>query len=160
MPYVPLLERPAQVDSESGMTVLQDTAHIYRMYVRSSCFVWNQLQLLLSAFSPACKGSAQRSGTAAVYHHICGQYSLITFNIRGLYGSWEETIRHAAFQVSSIMTTTGFASTDFDLWPGFSKALLLCLMFVGACAGSTAGGLKMGRLLLILKTCAEISAEF
>ena len=76
---------------------------------------------------------------------------LITFNIRGLYGSWEETIRHAAFQVSSIMTTTGFASTDFDLWPGFSKALLLCLMFVGACAGSTAGGLKMGRLLLILK---------
>lgn len=49
------------------------------------------------------------------------------------------------------MTTTGFASTDFDLWPGFSKALLLCLMFVGACAGSTAGGLKMGRLLLILK---------
>ena len=76
---------------------------------------------------------------------------LITFNVRGLYGSWEETIRHAAFQVSSIMTTTGFASTDFDLWPGFSKALLLCLMFVGACAGSTAGGLKMGRLLLILK---------
>ena len=59
---------------------------------------------------------------------------LITFNVRGLYGSWEETIRHAAFQVSSIMTTTGFASTDFDLWPGFSKALLLCLMFVGACA--------------------------
>lgn len=46
---------------------------------------------------------------------------LITFNIRGLYGSWEETIRHAAFQVSSIMTTTGFASTDFDLWPGFRK---------------------------------------
>ena len=50
------------------------------------------------------------------------------------------------------MTTTGFASTDFDLCNlGFSKALLLCLMFVGACAGSTAGGLKMGRLLLILK---------
>ena len=80
---------------------------------------------------------------------------LITFNVRGLYGSWEETIRHAAFQVSSIMTTTGFASTDFDLWPGFSKALLLCLMFVGACAGSTAGGLKMGRLLLILKKPAQ-----
>lgn len=85
---------------------------------------------------------------------------LITFNVRGLYGSWEETIRHAAFQVSSIMTTTGFASTDFDLWPGFSKALLLCLMFVGACAGSTAGGLKMGRLLLILKTCAEYPQNF
>lgn len=76
---------------------------------------------------------------------------LITFNVRGLYGSLGETIRHAAFQVSSIMTTTGFATTDFDLWPSFSKALLLCLMFIGGCAGSTAGGLKMGRMLLILK---------
>lgn len=76
---------------------------------------------------------------------------LITLNVRGLYGSLGETVRHAAFQVSSIMTTTGFATTDFDLWPSFSKALLLCLMFIGGCAGSTAGGLKMGRMLLVLK---------
>ena len=76
---------------------------------------------------------------------------LITFNVRGLYGSLGETVRHAAFQVASIMTTTGFATTDFDLWPSFSKALLLCLMFIGGCAGSTAGGLKMGRMLLVLK---------
>ena len=76
---------------------------------------------------------------------------LITMNVRGLYGSLGETVRHAAFQVSSIMTTTGFATTDFDLWPSFSKSLLLCLMFIGGCAGSTAGGLKMGRMLLVLK---------
>lgn len=76
---------------------------------------------------------------------------LITLNVRGLYGSLGETVRHAAFQVSSIMTTTGFATTDFDLWPSFSKSLLLCLMFIGGCAGSTAGGLKMGRMLLVLK---------
>ena len=77
---------------------------------------------------------------------------LIVLDIRSLYGSLEETVRHAAFQVSSIMTTTGFATTDFDLWPDFSKALLLMLMVVGACAGSTGGGLKCARVLLIFKS--------
>jgi len=78
--------------------------------------------------------------------------TLIVLNTRSLYSSWEETIRHAAFQVSSIMTTTGFATTDFDLWPSFSKALLLMLMVVGACAGSTGGGLKCSRVLLLFKS--------
>ncbi|MBE6631533.1 MAG: TrkH family potassium uptake protein [Ruminococcaceae bacterium] len=75
----------------------------------------------------------------------------IFLNIHGLYDTLGETVRHAAFQVSSIMTSTGFASTDFNLWPPFSKAILLSLMLVGACAGSTGGGLKYARLLLLLK---------
>ena len=82
---------------------------------------------------------------------ILGSTVLITLNIRGLYGSLGETIRHAAFQVGSIITTTGFATTDFDLWPSFSKTILLCLMVVGACAGSTGGGLKVARVLLLFK---------
>lgn len=82
---------------------------------------------------------------------ILGSILLITLNIRGLYDSLGETLRHAAFQVSSIITTTGFATTDFDLWPSFSKTILLCLMVVGACAGSTGGGLKVARVLLLLK---------
>ena len=82
---------------------------------------------------------------------VLGSTLLITLNTRGLYGTLEETIRHAAFQVSSIVTTTGYATTDFDLWPSFSKTILLCLMVVGASAGSTGGGLKVGRLLLLLK---------
>ena len=77
--------------------------------------------------------------------------ALIVLDIRDLYGTLEETIRHAAFQVGSIITTTGYATTDFDLWPSFSRTLLLCLMVVGACAGSTGGGLKVARLLLLLK---------
>ena len=77
---------------------------------------------------------------------------LITLNTFSLYNSLGETIRHAAFQVSSIMTTTGFATTDFDLWPSFSKAILLMLMVVGASAGSTGGGLKVARVLLIFKS--------
>ena len=83
---------------------------------------------------------------------ILGCVLLIVLDLRGYYGSLSETIRHAAFQVSSIITTTGYATTDFDLWPSFSKALLIGLMIVGACAGSTGGGLKCSRLLLLLKS--------
>ena len=83
---------------------------------------------------------------------VFGSIALIVWNLRGFYPTFRETVRHAAFQVSSIITTTGFATTDFDLWPSFSKTILLCLMVVGACAGSTGGGLKVARLLLLLKT--------
>ena len=83
---------------------------------------------------------------------ILGAVALIVLDLRGYYATLSETIRHAAFQVSSIITTTGFATTDFDLWPSFSKAILIGLMIVGACAGSTGGGLKCSRLLLLLKS--------
>ncbi len=76
---------------------------------------------------------------------------LITLNLRGFYPTFSETVRHAAFQVSSIMTTTGFSTTDFDAWPAFSKVVLLCLMIIGACAGSTGGGVKCIRWLLLFK---------
>ena len=76
---------------------------------------------------------------------------LIIWNLRGYYDTLEETVRHAAFQVASIISSTGYATTDFDLWPGFSKAILLFLMVIGACAGSTGGGFKCGRALLVVK---------
>ena len=78
--------------------------------------------------------------------------ALIALNVHSIYGTWGETIRHAAFQVSSIITTTGYATTNFDAWPSFSKALILLLMITGACAGSTAGGYKMARVLLAFKS--------
>ena len=83
---------------------------------------------------------------------VFGAIILIVLNLRGFYDTLEETIRHAAFTVSSIITTTGFATTDFDLWPAFSKAIIMLLMIVGACAGSTGGGLKVARLLLLMKS--------
>ena len=83
---------------------------------------------------------------------ILGSILLITLNIRNLYGTLEETIRHTAFQVATMVSSTGFASTDFDLWPSFSKAVLVCLMIVGACAGSTGGGLKVARTMLLFKS--------
>jgi trk system potassium uptake protein TrkH len=77
---------------------------------------------------------------------------MIILNIRHLYGSLSETIRHAAFQVSSIMTTTGFATVDFNQWPEFSKHILLLLMVIGACAGSTGGGMKVSRVIILVKS--------
>lgn len=74
---------------------------------------------------------------------------LITFNIWNLYPTVGESIRHAAFQVGSIISTTGFASTDFNQWPEFSRVLLVLLMFIGACAGSTGGAIKCSRVLLL-----------
>ena len=77
---------------------------------------------------------------------------LIAFNILSQMGNVGDSLRHAAFQVASIMTTTGFATTDFDQWPEFSRTLLVILMFIGACAGSTGGGIKVSRILMYMKT--------
>ena len=82
----------------------------------------------------------------------CSATLLITWNIYEQFGNLADSLRHAAFQVATVMTTTGFATTDFDLWPEFSKLLLVLLMFVGACAGSTGGGIKVSRILIYLKT--------
>ena len=75
----------------------------------------------------------------------------ITLNIRPLYEGVSESLRHAAFQVAAIISTTGFATVDFNQWPGMSKTILLLLMFVGGCAGSTAGGFKISRIVLLFK---------
>ena len=103
--------------------------------------------LLLKQFKSVFKDEELRTYVGIILVSIL----LIVWNLQGYYGSFAETLRHAAFQVGSIITTTGYATTDFDLWPSFSKTILLCLMVVGASAGSTGGGLKVGRMLLLLK---------
>ena len=105
--------------------------------------------LLIRAFRPALSnrelwlyGGIMLASVAAITANVWTQMPYTTF---------EETVRHSAFQVSSIMTTTGYATTDFNLWPMFSKCVLVLLMFIGACAGSTGGGLKVSRVMLVGK---------
>lgn len=86
---------------------------------------------------------------------IGASIAIITFNIRHIYPTFSETLRHAAFQVGSIITTTGYATTDFNLWPAVSKTILVILMFIGACAGSTGGGIKVSRLVILFKTIGK-----
>ena len=81
-----------------------------------------------------------------------GSSLLIGFNIMKLYTSLGTAMKHSFFQVASIMSTTGFATTDFNHWPEFSRTMLTLLMFVGACAGSTGGGMKVSRLMILFKT--------
>lgn len=83
---------------------------------------------------------------------IGASVTLITVNICRTFPTLEEAFRHAFFQVSSIITTTGYSSYDFNGWPEFSKVILILLMFSGACAGSTGGGIKVSRLVMMLKT--------
>ncbi len=81
----------------------------------------------------------------------------IAWNILPQYGGFGEALRYAFFQVGTIMSTTGYATADFNLWPAYSRTLLVLLMFMGACAGSTAGGMKVSRIVLAVKACvAEI----
>ncbi|MBQ6722061.1 MAG: TrkH family potassium uptake protein, partial [Clostridia bacterium] len=76
---------------------------------------------------------------------------LIAWNILPLYQNLSEATRQAFFQVNTITSTTGFSTADFNQWPELSKTLLVLLMFMGGCAGSTAGGLKVSRLVMLYK---------
>lgn len=83
---------------------------------------------------------------------ILAAIAIIFVNIIDMFDTAFEALTHAAFQVGSIITTTGFATTDFNLWPEASKGILLLLMFIGACAGSTGGGIKVSRCVILAKT--------
>ena len=104
--------------------------------------------LLLRKFKAVFKNEELR-----LYFGIAaGSIILIAINISRMYNTVYESVHHAAFQVVSIMTTTGYGTVDFEQWPAFSKAILLSLMFIGASAGRTGGGLKVSRVLLLMKS--------
>lgn len=103
--------------------------------------------LLLGHFKDVRKDEELRLFIAIVL----GATTLLVLNVRPLYSSMSETIRHCAFTVATVLSTTGYATTDFNLWNPFSKAIILFCMFCGACAGSTGGGIKVIRLLLLGK---------
>jgi trk system potassium uptake protein TrkH len=139
-----------------GFGVKNDSIASYSPYLQNVCTVFMLLfgvnfscyyMLLLRQVKSVLKDEELRLYLGLVVASIL----LIVWNVRDYYDTLGETVRHAAFQVASIMTTTGFATTDFDLWPSFSKGILLVLMMIGACAGSTGGGFKCGRLLLLGK---------
>lgn len=80
---------------------------------------------------------------------------VITVNSYHMFDGIGDAVKHTAFQVASIISTTGYTTTDFDKWPELSKTILVLLMFIGACAGSTGGGIKVSRIIIALKTVAK-----
>ncbi|MCM1189674.1 MAG: TrkH family potassium uptake protein [bacterium] len=140
-----------------GFGVRNDSIAGYSPYIQNVCTVFMLLfgvnfscyyLLLIRQFKNVFRDEELRM----YFGIVGGSILLITLNLKGFYATLGEAVRHAAFQVASIVTTTGYATADFDLWPGFSKAVLLCLMVIGASAGSTGGGFKCGRALLVLKS--------
>lgn len=92
------------------------------------------------------------SEVVTYYGIITAAIIMITINVQGMYSNVGIALKDAAFQVGSIITTTGYSTTDFNLWPAFSKWILVLLMFCGACAGSTGGGMKVSRIQVAVKT--------
>lgn len=86
---------------------------------------------------------------------ISASIAVITVNILNIYGNVLHAFRYASFQVASVITTTGFYTADYELWPELSKAVLLLIMFIGACAGSTGGGIKVSRFVILFKSIRQ-----
>ena len=140
-----------------GFGIKNDSMASYSPYIQNVTTVFMLLfavnfscyyLLLLGNFRSVFKDEELRMFAGIVI----GSITLITLNLQGFYDTLEETVRHAAFAVATLSSSTGFATTDFDLWPAFSKSILMVLMLIGACAGSTGGGLKVARLMLLMKS--------
>lgn len=107
--------------------------------------------ILLKKFKAVWKNEEVR----AYFGVIAAATIAITFNILHIYETPLKSFRYAVFQVTSIITTTGMATADYNLWPEFSKMILLLIMVIGACAGSTGGGMKVSRILILLKSVKQ-----
>ena len=104
--------------------------------------------IIIKKFKAAFKFEEMRAYFAIIF----ASAAIIFINIHNMFDTVAEALRHIFFQIGAIITTTGFSSCDFDMWPQTSKTVLVILMFVGACAGSTGGGIKVSRLMIMLKT--------
>ena len=84
---------------------------------------------------------------------VAAATAILTFDnlMKGNYDTWQTALRHAFFNTSSVISSTGFASADYNLWPSLSKTVIVLIMLVGACAGSTGGGIKVSRIVILFK---------
>ncbi len=138
-----------------GFGVKNDSLGSYSPYIQIVVTVFMLLfSLNFSAYYLAFKGRLRDAFNSEIRVFLCVvavTIALIAFNVRDMFATVGETLRHSAFTVASIISTTGFSTVDFDLWPQISRVLLLMIMFVGACAGSTGGGIKVSRLIILFK---------
>jgi trk system potassium uptake protein TrkH len=142
-----------------GFAIKNDSIASYTPYIQNIVTIFMFLfgvnfniyyLLLFRKFKVAFKSEELRTYFLIVMSAIL----LIALNLGGFKGFFG-AIHHAAFQVSSIITTTGFATVDFNHWPTFSKSILVFIMFIGACAGSTGGGMKVSRIIIMFKTLGK-----
>ena len=118
------------------------TAFMLLFSVNFSCYYLIILGRVKEAFNTEFRAFVAVVGTAVL---------ALTLNVRGFFDTLGECLRHVSFTVASLISTSGFATVDFDAWPELSRTLLVLIMFVGACVGSTGGGLKIYRLMILIR---------
>ena len=134
-------------DSTVSYTIVQQAVITVFMLLCGTNF---NVYFLMLAGKPQ---EAFKSEEVKAYYGIYAAVVILcAIGARNKFDSFALALHHSAFNVASCMTTTGFASTDYDMWPMFSKMLILLVMFIGACAGSTAGGMKVSRIVIAFKT--------
>lgn len=157
MPALESLEIAFGTVGTGGFGVRNDSVGSYSMIQQAiitifmiACGTNFNVYFLLLAKKPK---EAFKSEEVLTYYGVLA-FSAVTIAlaIRGDFNNFFEALHHALFNVASCMTTTGFSSLDFDLWPTYAKLMLILVMFIGGCAGSTGGGLKVSRIVIEFKT--------
>ena len=137
-----------------GFGIKNDSIASYSPYLQIVVTVFMLLfSLNFNAYFFLIKGRIRDVFSSEIRAFLCivaASIGIITVSIRGMYGSIGEALRHAAFNVASIISTTGFSTTDFAAWPTVACIILVLLMFIGACAGSTGGGMKVSRFIILI----------
>lgn len=142
-----------------GFSIKNDSFASYSPYLQIVVTVFMLLfSLNFGAYYLILKGKLKDAFSSEICTFIgivAVTVALITLNVHGMFDSVGAALRHVAFTVASIISTTGFATADFNLWPAFSHVLLVSVMFIGACAGSTGGGIKVSRIIILFKGMAK-----
>ncbi|MBE6578033.1 MAG: TrkH family potassium uptake protein [Ruminococcaceae bacterium] len=138
-----------------GFGVKNDSMASYSSYLQIVVTVFMLLfSLNFSAYYLAFKCRFKDAFNSEIRAFLCivaVAIALVTFNIRDMFSTVGEALKHSAFTVASLISTTGFSTTDFAAWPAFAITVMLLVMFVGACAGSTGGGIKVSRIIILFK---------
>lgn len=157
MPFFDAVTTALSTAGTGGLAVKNDSIAGYSPYIQYVCTVFMILfgvnfscfyMILIGHIKSVLKYEELRLYIGII---VCSVI-LIMLDLRGHYAYTEETFRYSAFTVASIISSTGFSTVDYNTWPAFSKGIILCLSMVGACAGSTGGGLKCARLLILIKS--------
>ncbi len=142
-----------------GFGIKNDSLASYSPYLQIVVTVFMLLfSLNFGAYYLVLRGKIKDAFSSEIRAFLCVvaiAVALLCFNTRGLFSTLGETVRHSAFTVASVISTTGFSSTDYGLWSPMAHTVILLLMFIGACAGSTGGGIKISRLMIFFKSMVK-----
>ncbi len=138
-----------------GFGIKNDSLASYSPYIQIVVTVFMLMfSLNFGAYYLLLKGKLRDAFSSEIRGFLCVvavAVTILTLNVRGMFDSIGDTIRHSAFTVGSIISTSGFTSTDFGLWNTTAHTVIVALMFIGSCAGSTGGGIKISRLMIFFK---------